>query len=106
METQDEGLPGKGARGDAKQHSHVLHSCGLCLLGRLVLVTIKARSFTSANVKQYSTPVKKTDQCCPGGTAVKNLPCNARDAGSIPGLGTKIPHAVEQLSLSSTSAPQ
>ena len=30
---------------------------------------------------------------------VKNLPCNAWDAGSIPGRGTKIPHAIEQLSL-------
>ena len=30
---------------------------------------------------------------------VKNLPCNAGDMGSILGLGTKIPHAAEQLSL-------
>ena len=30
---------------------------------------------------------------------VKNPLCNARDRGSIPGLGTKIPHAAEQLSL-------
>ena len=29
---------------------------------------------------------------------VKNLPSNAGDAGSIPGQGTKIPHAVGQLS--------
>ena len=29
---------------------------------------------------------------------VKNLPCNAGDVGSIPGLGTKIAHAVERLS--------
>ena len=28
---------------------------------------------------------------------VKNLPSNAGDAGSIPGGGTKIPHAAEQL---------
>ena len=34
----------------------------------------------------------------PGGLVVENLPCNAEDMGSIPGLGTKIPHAVEQLS--------
>ena len=26
-----------------------------------------------------------------GGPAVRNLPCNARDKGSIPGQGTKIP---------------
>ena len=35
----------------------------------------------------------------PGGPVIKNLPCNAGDAGSIPGWGTKIPHAVEQLSM-------
>ena len=29
----------------------------------------------------------------PGGSAVKNLPCNAGDVGSIPGQGTKIPRA-------------
>ena len=34
----------------------------------------------------------------PAGPAVKNLPCNAGHAGSIPGWGTKISHAVEQLS--------
>ena len=33
-----------------------------------------------------------------GGPVVKNLPCNAGDAGSIPGRGTKIPHAMGQLS--------
>ena len=34
-----------------------------------------------------------------GGPMVKNLPANAGDAGSIPGLGTKIPHSMGQLSL-------
>ena len=34
----------------------------------------------------------------PGGPAVKSLPCNAGDVGLIPGQGTKIPHATEQLS--------
>ena len=29
----------------------------------------------------------------PGGPAVKNLPCNEGDMGSIPGQGTKIPPA-------------
>ena len=40
----------------------------------------------------------------PSGPVVKNLPCNSGDAGSIPGQGTKIPHAVEQLSPLSTTA--
>ena len=30
----------------------------------------------------------------PGGLVIKNLPCNAGDMGSIPGGGTKIPHAM------------
>ena len=39
----------------------------------------------------------------PGVPVVKNLPCNAGYVGSIPGWGTKIPHAVEQLSLRATA---
>ena len=35
----------------------------------------------------------------PGGSVVKNSPCKAGDMGSIPGWGTKIPHATGQLSL-------
>ena len=35
----------------------------------------------------------------PGGPVIKNPPSNAGDAGSIPGRGTKIPHATGQLSL-------
>ena len=34
---------------------------------------------------------------------VKNPPSNAGDAGSIPGQGTKIPHAAGQLSPSATT---
>ena len=34
----------------------------------------------------------------PGGPVVKNPPSNAGNAGSIPGQGTKIPQATEQLS--------
>ena len=35
----------------------------------------------------------------PGGPVVKNPPCNAGHVGLIPGWGTKIPHATEQVSL-------
>ena len=35
---------------------------------------------------------------------VKNLPSNVRDAGSIPGWGTKIPYAAGQLSLHTVQA--
>ena len=41
----------------------------------------------------------------PGGTVVKNLPCNARDMGSIPGWGAKVPHAGGKQSLSTTKSP-
>ena len=34
----------------------------------------------------------------PGGPEVKNMLYKAGDTGSIPGQGTKIPHALEQLS--------
>ena len=30
----------------------------------------------------------------PGGPVVKNLNCNSRNSSSIPGWGTKIPHAM------------
>ena len=39
----------------------------------------------------------------PFGPVVKNLPSNAEDTGSIPGRGTKIPHATGQLSPRATS---
>ena len=39
----------------------------------------------------------------PGGPVVKNPPPNAGDASSIPGQGTKIPHAAGQLSLRATT---
>ena len=33
----------------------------------------------------------------PGGPVVRNLPSKAGGAGLIPGRGTRIPHAIEQL---------
>ena len=38
-----------------------------------------------------------------GDPVVKNPPCNAEDAGSIPGQGTKMPHAKGQVSLCTTT---
>ena len=108
METQTKVSLSKGPGVMREQHSHILNNCGLCLLDHLVLVTIPAQDFTSASEKQYSTQVKKkTNQCWgfPGGPVVKNLPCNTRDAGSIPGLGTESPHAAEQLSPCATTIP-
>ena len=39
----------------------------------------------------------------PGGPVVKNPLRNARDVGSIPDGGTRIPHAMEQLSQHTTT---
>ena len=41
-----------------------------------------------------------------GGLVVKNLPANVGNMGSIPGPGTKIPHAVGQLSQPQLRSPQ
>ena len=46
---------------------------------------------------------KQTARTFPGGPMVRNLPCNAGDAGLTPGWGTKIPHGTEQQSLSATT---
>ena len=35
---------------------------------------------------------------------IKNPPSKAGDVGSVPGLGTKIPHAVKQLRLCAAAA--
>ena len=43
--------------------------------------------------------IKINDWDFHGDPEVKNPACNARDSGLIPGWGTKIPHATEQLSL-------
>ena len=39
----------------------------------------------------------------PGGPVAKNLLSNAGDTGSIPGQGTKIPHAMGKLSLNAAN---
>ena len=44
-----------------------------------------------------------SSQDFPGGPVFKNLPSNAGDVGSIPGQGTKIPHATGQLNPSTTT---
>lgn len=39
------------------------------------------------------TAVLKVDRDFPGGPVAESLPCNARDAGFIPGRRTQVPHA-------------
>ena len=42
---------------------------------------------------KHSSCKDKAVRNFPGGPVVKNPSCNAGDTGSIPGRGTKIPHA-------------
>ena len=42
----------------------------------------------------------------PGGPGAKTLPSNTEGVGSVPGQGTKIPHATEQLSQKVPSHPK
>ena len=52
---------------------------------------------------EYYSELKRNEREFPGGPVVKNPPSNAGDVGSIPGGGTKIPHATGQLSLCATT---
>ena len=56
---------------------------------------IKLHDMELKNINHLTT-VKNERRGFPGGTVVENLPANAGDTGSSPGLG-KIPHATEQL---------
>ena len=63
--------------------------------------TLDAAIFHTAETMREKTKEKdkeKWEGAFPGGSVVKNLPSNARDEGLIPGGGTKIPHAMGQLS--------
>ena len=53
-------------------------------------------SHSSSFFKNYSGDLSS-------GPVIKNLSCSAGDTGSISGRETKIPHAMEQLSPSTTT---
>ena len=48
-------------------------------------------------------PLRTQARDSSGGPVVKNPPSNAEDAGLIPGQGTKLSHAVGQVSLHTTT---
>ena len=54
--------------------------------------TERLNTHTVVTVLEYN---KKNCGDFPGDPVVENPPCNAGDAGLIPGQGTKIPHAPE-----------
>ena len=56
----------------------------------------------AAGLNKLLSSIKSLSRDFPGGPVVKNPCSNAGDEGSIPGQGTKIPHASGQLSLHAT----
>ena len=60
------------------------------------------REFGRARRADHCRPTIHCSRLCLGdflgGPEIKNLLCNAADVGSMPGWGSKIPHAMEQLS--------
>ena len=62
-------------------------------------MSLPGRSLTvKKNVERSSK-----SKVLPGGSVIRNLLCNAGYVGSIPGQGTKSPHASEQLSPHTTT---
>ena len=51
-----------------------------------------------SNLEYIQERIKEYFRDFPGGPVVENPPSNAGDAGSIPGRGTRIPHAMGLLS--------
>ena len=63
----------------------------------------RGRIFSSSFGAQATCYSKLSFRYFPGGPVTKSLPSNVGNAGSIPGQGTKIPHAAGQLSLRATT---
>ena len=81
--------------------SHLLSSSGAWLLpSEIYSVDIREKEHRIENdIPTAAAPCNKgRSRDFPGGPAVKNWPCNGADMSSIPGQGTKIPHAMGQLS--------
>ena len=91
-------------------------SC-VCARVHLPVYTIKARLSERHKPQSYLTLLgqqnafqdgkhnskQRSDGTFPGGPVVKNPPSKAEDTGSIPGLGTKIPHAMGQVNTHTTT---
>ena len=74
-----------GERGDELEEEHTEHHC----------------SPSSALALLFWVCTNSSIRCrdFPGGPVVKNLLCNVRNVGLIPGRETGIPHVMEKLSL-------
>ena len=68
-----------------------------CLSPRLHLPSIAKLQVSAFSVEILSPGTS------PGGPVGGSLPYNAGDVGLIPGQGTRVPHAMEQLSPTATT---
>ena len=59
-----------------------------------------------SNQGKESVGIKRLHGDFASGPVVKNLPCNAEDTASIPGLGTNIPHSTCSRAIKPVYAPQ
>ena len=105
----------KGSIQDDEQYLSPRHICLDQLLpgpwwGEMSFIGLKT-GYSASQIKNAgaSSLCKKVElfkgsgRDFPGGPVVKNLPCNAGDVCSLPGQGTKISHAMEQLGLHATA---
>ena len=87
------------------KHRAILNSSSVLFLGSPSLLNKATFSICifCFDVLVLYTLSKRIVRDFPGGPVVKNPPSNAGDMGSIPGWGTKIPHAPGQLSPHTTT---
>ena len=68
-----------------------------------VIECVHTISFRTRAVSMQNLGIESYCVDFPGRPVVNNFPCNEGDTGSIPGQGTKIPQASEQLRLHATT---
>ena len=78
-----------------KKVSHTAESVKVIIKAYMTEQSQKQRQFLRQQ-RQFLRQQRQLGDS-PGGQVVKNPPSNARDMGSNPGWGTKIPHVVGQL---------
>ena len=90
-----------------KENNSLKDHIGFCSLKKEVWNSIlETKRINGPDLNQASRKLKwklEGSRDFPGGPVVKNPPSNAGDGDSIPGRGTKIPHATGQLSPRATT---
>ena len=81
-------------------YSHMIRSLEMIIIiiRSLEMILIITELGPHKILSPIKSMIKIENRGFPGGPVVKNLPYNAGDDGSMPGQGTKIPHAAGKLS--------